>query len=51
MNGSEIVIWRVKKISRIRMHLDNFRGLLDVRIDRMTNVWVRELCCVEADIL
>ena len=46
--GSEIMIWREKERSRIRvMQMNNLRGLLGIRrLDRIPNVWIKELCGV-----
>ena len=42
------LIWRDKERSRIRaVQMDNLRGLLDIRrMDKVTNVRIRELCRV-----
>ena len=46
MYGSETMIWREKGRSRIRtVQMDNLRGLLGIRrMDKVPNVWIRELC-------
>ena len=46
--GSETTIWREKERSRIRaVQTVNLRGLLGIRrMDRVPNVWIRELCSV-----
>ena len=45
MYGNETMIWREKKISRVRpVQMDNLRGLLGIRrMDRVPNVRIREL--------
>ena len=36
--GSETKVWREKEISRIRAEqMDNFKGLLGIRMDRVSN--------------
>ena len=43
--GSETMKWREKKRSRIKhVQTENLRGLLGIRrMDRVLNVWIREL--------
>ena len=56
MNGSEIILWKEKERSRNRaVHMDNFRGLLDIRrMDIVQNAQIRKLCgvtkCVDGKI-
>ena len=42
------LLWKEKERSRIRVvQMENFRGLLGIRkMDRVPNVWIRELCGV-----
>ena len=44
--GSETIIWREKKWSRIKaVHMDNLRGLLDIRrTDEVMNTRIRRSC-------
>ena len=44
--GSETILW--KERPRIRaIQMDNLRGLLGImRMDRVPNAWIRELCGV-----
>ena len=44
--GSETMLWEEKERFRIRaVQMDNLRGLLDIRgMDRVLNIWIRELC-------
>ena len=44
MHGSETMLWRGKKRSRVRaVQMDNLRGLLGVgRMDRVPNAWIGE---------
>ena len=46
MYGSETLIWKEKERSRIRaVQMDSLRGLLGIRrMDKVPNVWIRELC-------
>ena len=48
MCGSETMIWKEKKRSRIRaVQMDNLRGLLGIRrMDKFRNALIRELCGV-----
>ena len=48
MYGSETMLWKEKERSRVRaVQVDNLRGLLGIRrMDRVGNVWIRELCGV-----
>ena len=50
MYRSETTLWKEK--SRIRaLQMDNLRGLLGIRrMDRIPNVWIRELCGVKTGI-
>ena len=43
-----MIIWREKERSRIRdVQMDNLRGLLGIiRIDKVLNAWIRQLCGV-----
>ena len=42
--GSETIIRREKESSRIRVVMDNLRGLLGIRrIDKVPNAWIRQL--------
>ena len=45
MYDSETILWTEKKRSRIgAVQMDNLRGLLGIwRMDRVPNVWIREL--------
>ena len=45
LNGSETILWREIERSKIKaLQMDNLRGLLGIgRMDRVTNVWIREL--------
>ena len=47
-HGSETMLWKEKKISRIRVvQMDNLRGLFGIgRMDRFPNARIRELCGV-----
>ena len=48
MYGSESMLWKEKGRSRIRaVQMDNLREYPGIsRIDRVPNVWIRELCRV-----
>ena len=43
------MLWKEEERSRIRaLQMDNLRGLLGIRsMDRVPNVWLRELCIVK----
>ena len=49
MYGSETLVWKEKKRSRVRtVQMDNLKGLLDIwRMDRIPNTRIRELCGVK----
>ena len=49
MYGNDIMLWREKKIFRMRaVQMDNLRGLLSImRMDRAPNARIRELCRVK----
>ena len=48
MYGRDTMLWNEKERSRIRdVQMDNLRGLLGImRMDRVPNAWIRELCGV-----
>ena len=47
MYGSETKLWREKERSRMRaVQMDNLRRLLGIRMDRIPNAGIRELCGV-----
>ena len=52
MYGSETMLWREKKRSRVRaVQMDNLRGLLGIRrMDRLPNARIRELRIVRKDL-
>ena len=44
MYCSETMIWKEKELSRIRaIQMDNLRGLLGIRVDKVPNTRIREL--------
>ena len=45
MYASEVMLWKEEGRSRIKaVQMDNLRGLLGIRrMDRVPNVWIREL--------
>ena len=49
MYDSETMLWKEKERSRISVvQMDNLRDLLGIkRMDKVPNVWVRELCKVK----